>query len=93
MTTIHDVCESYKRDLKSINKISNRYERALHKILYKLDHILFVGIQTGKAYEKQQTIQKICSFTQPTLNDYTYCNGKSYDEVMFLLYRRLRNGN
>ena len=38
MTTIHDVCETYRRDLNSINKISNRYERALHKILYKLDH-------------------------------------------------------
>lgn len=38
MTTIHDVCETYKRDLDSINKITNRYERALHKVLYKLDH-------------------------------------------------------
>lgn len=52
--------------------------------------ILFAGIQVGEANVKDKTIQKICFFTQPTLNDYTYCHQKNYDEVMFLLYRRLK---
>lgn len=53
--------------------------------------VLVIGIKTGEANTKDQTIKKICSFTQPTLNDYTYCHQKNYDEVMFLLYRRLKN--
>ena len=47
--------------------------------------LFLLGIKVGEASIKDQTIRKICSFTQPPLNDYTYCYQKSYDEVMFTL--------
>lgn len=61
-------------------------------IIFTMSIIMFfMGVGVAIGIERNQTIQRICSFTQPTLDDYTYCNQKSYDEVMFLLYRRLRN--
>lgn len=53
--------------------------------------LLTIGGMLGGFVTRQQTVDRICSFIQSTANDYATCRTKSYDDTMFLLYRRLLN--
>lgn len=55
--------------------------------------LLALGGIAGSSITRQQTVDRICSFIQSTENDYATCRTKSYDDTMFVLYRRLLNDN